>query len=404
MTSTHARSYRTQLRHKVRKDFVLRNLIWSVLRPTFGSSRALRERFSVFLRTSEIEEVGKLVAERPAEAMFRPTGDLASYFETYFREPGDIYRDGVLRLTKTFVAYELRDCRQFSLSGHLAHLPSQTLVRLGMQSPRTMVPLRVIEKQTPHRYTRHLEVPGVSLTLIPLSEAKPHYGHFLLQRLRWLLNMLELVPELRTGTILAIESSPSYERTALDALQRRHPGLRVCFVSKDTCVVPERLLVSRERMTHDIGWFASAAELADVRKLYMDAYNISPTAAPHRKLYLSRNDRKLRKLSNEQEVLGILQSLDYEFIFPAALTHVAQVEAFSQAKEVFVPSGSALTNVIFSNPGTRVILTGPSDLQQPFWVGLVLQMGQDFVFLPGSASGHHDSFSLDPNLVERALS
>lgn len=273
-----------------------------------------------------------------------------------------------------------------------------------MHSPRTTVPLRVVEKQIPHRYVRRLEVPGLSLTLIPLSESKPHYGHFVLQRLRWLLSMLEVVPEARSGTILAIESSPSYERAALDALQKRHPALKVRFVARDTCIVPERLLVPRERMEHDICWFASAAELAEVRRLYMHAYDIGPTAAPHRKLYLSRNDRKLRNLSNEREVWPVLQSLGYEFILPAELPHPAQVEAFSQAKEVFVPSGSALTNVIFANPGTRVILTGPSDLQEPFWVGIVLQMGQEFRFIPGSESRHHDSFSLDPALVSKSLS
>ena len=73
------------------------------------------------------------------------------------------------------------------------------------------------------------------------------------------------------------------------------------------------------------------------------------------------------------------------------------------ASHVFAPSGSALANLIFCMPGTKVLMTAPKDVKILFWVGLALAMGHNFHFLDGEGSGLRQRFSLDQRLLAEAL-
>jgi capsular polysaccharide biosynthesis protein len=91
-------------------------------------------------------------------------------------------------------------------------------------------------------------------------------------------------------------------------------------------------------------------------------------AQSHRtKLFVRRSgsgDVSSRTISNENELLGALDSLGFHVIEPGRMSLREQVSAFHQADVVVSPHGSSLANLIFCRPGTKVL-----DLMPDGWVG-----------------------------------
>ncbi len=96
-------------------------------------------------------------------------------------------------------------------------------------------------------------------------------------------------------------------------------------------------------------------------------------AAPRadRRLYISRlnwsqSGRSVRVLMNEAELIARLESEGFEVIEPEGVTLSEQVRVFSSARLIVGPAGSALYNVVFCQPGTKII-----DIEsEPYWVAL----------------------------------
>lgn len=82
---------------------------------------------------------------------------------------------------------------------------------------------------------------------------------------------------------------------------------------------------------------------------------------PERKLYLQR--KRGRKIVNEHELLEQLYKKGFEIIHSENLSVSQQAYLFSEAKFIIAPHGAALTNLVFCEPGTKVI-----DIFSPEWV------------------------------------
>jgi hypothetical protein len=89
-----------------------------------------------------------------------------------------------------------------------------------------------------------------------------------------------------------------------------------------------------------------------------------------RKLYISRRSwsgsfaANHRVLLNEVELAGHLAREGFEIIAPQAMSSQQQIEAFSSADVIVGASGSAMFNVVFSHPGTRLL-----DIEsEPHWI------------------------------------
>jgi capsular polysaccharide biosynthesis protein len=71
-----------------------------------------------------------------------------------------------------------------------------------------------------------------------------------------------------------------------------------------------------------------------------------------------------RRMVNEAELIERLRELGFEIVEPQNLTMREQIEMFSSAELVVGPSGSAMFNVVFCEPGTKVI-----DIEsEPHWI------------------------------------
>lgn len=88
-----------------------------------------------------------------------------------------------------------------------------------------------------------------------------------------------------------------------------------------------------------------------------------------RRLYVSRMGQarrgaSTRQMLNEAEVAVAVAALGFEIIEPEQLSPAEQIAAFASADIVVGPAGSAMFNVAFCRPGTKVL-----DIEsEPFWI------------------------------------
>lgn len=74
-----------------------------------------------------------------------------------------------------------------------------------------------------------------------------------------------------------------------------------------------------------------------------------------KRIIVSRGSSTTRRWLNENECMQLLDSLDFKLFDPSNLSLSQQVEAFSNAEIILGPHGAGLTNILFCNPGTKVI-------------------------------------------------
>ncbi|MDC1490386.1 glycosyltransferase family 61 protein [bacterium] len=73
------------------------------------------------------------------------------------------------------------------------------------------------------------------------------------------------------------------------------------------------------------------------------------------RIIVSRGSSTTRRWLNENDCKESLNTLGFELIDPSKLSLSEQVKAFSSAEIILGPHGAGLTNIMFCNPGTKVI-------------------------------------------------
>jgi len=74
-----------------------------------------------------------------------------------------------------------------------------------------------------------------------------------------------------------------------------------------------------------------------------------------RRIYISRSDASMKRIINEEEVIEFLKPFGFKPVILSTMSVAEQALLFSEAEMVIGRHGSGLTNLVFCNPGTRVI-------------------------------------------------
>lgn len=86
------------------------------------------------------------------------------------------------------------------------------------------------------------------------------------------------------------------------------------------------------------------------------------------KLYISRDDAKKRKIINETDVLSTIDRFGFVRVKLSQLSVSEQANLFASAEIVISPHGASLSNLVFCDPGTKVIELFPPRYANPcFW-------------------------------------
>ncbi len=94
----------------------------------------------------------------------------------------------------------------------------------------------------------------------------------------------------------------------------------------------------------------------------------SPHSKTPKRIYFSRKNASHRRVENEEEVLCLLEKYGFECILPESLSVIETASLISNAEAIIAPHGSGMLNMVFCQPGTKVIELFSSHLYRDCWV------------------------------------
>ncbi|KQS56419.1 hypothetical protein ASG17_10540 [Brevundimonas sp. Leaf363] len=127
-------------------------------------------------------------------------------------------------------------------------------------------------------------------------------------------------------------------------------------------VGPTRIARMRLLAPMALGRYDLSPRLVEALGNHPSVQGVWPRAP--RALYVERGDVKMRRVVNEDAVLSIAAAMGLEVFDPGAHSMIEQVRAFRDADLIVAVHGAALTNLVYSRPGTRVIEIVPEGYDQ----------------------------------------
>lgn len=169
------------------------------------------------------------------------------------------------------------------------------------------------------------------------------YAHWLLEELPRLLTL----PPRECETTIAHAVTP-YQRAALALAQLPDVILTPKRFSHYAC---EQLLVPALQGANG---HPTPFSVALVRE-FAAPLGGSGTRGFGEKLYLTRENARRRKISNEPALWARLRAAGFARVALEELSWAEQIAAFRAARVIVAPHGAGLANLVFCAPGTRVV-------------------------------------------------
>ncbi len=127
----------------------------------------------------------------------------------------------------------------------------------------------------------------------------------------------------------------------------------------------ERLAVAS--IPHELGYPKWTCDF--LRSEFSSKLGLQPN--PHRtaKIYISRGDAVRRRIVNEPDVIALLSQHGFQPYVLETMSLVDQIRLFHSAAAIVAPHGAGLTNLTFSQPGTKVVEMFANDWRPPcYWM------------------------------------
>jgi capsular polysaccharide biosynthesis protein len=131
---------------------------------------------------------------------------------------------------------------------------------------------------------------------------------------------------------------------------------------------------------------------------------------PRRALYLTRQGENRRPLIEEAALAAQAEAMGFDVLAPETLSLTDQVRLFAEARAVVGASGAALTNLMWMQPGARVVVLTKEETAAPFWPDLARCNDLSLCWLTGRSPAHYrwahltnSPFSVRLDVAETAL-
>lgn len=112
----------------------------------------------------------------------------------------------------------------------------------------------------------------------------------------------------------------------------------------------------------------------------------------NRKLYVSRAGK--RRVKNETEVIEVLQQFGFEILPDIDRSIDEQIRLFQEAAVVVGPHGAGFTNLLWCQPGTKVIEFFNGGYTPPYFYYIARVLGLDYSYMV-EPSSHSEHWSLE---------
>jgi hypothetical protein len=171
------------------------------------------------------------------------------------------------------------------------------------------------------------------------------------------------------------------------------------FVRRDEVLLCNSLLMPTH--TAPSGHFRDEV-LQGVRKTLLSAFGDSNYKGEGERIYISRRAAGRRRIANEDDILRILNKLDFQLICAEDLSFQDQVKLFSRARYLASNHGAGLTNMLFMKDGARVLeLRHASDYVNNCYFVLASALKFDYFYqLCVPKPDQSDSKTADPHTAD----
>ncbi|CAH6920802.1 Capsular biosynthesis protein [Vibrio chagasii] len=224
-----------------------------------------------------------------------------------------------------------------------------------------------------------LEIDGLAISL--LKEHSTNYYHWMTEVIPKLVSIIDSIPNKDEKVVILIEEGvPKQSVTVIDILLSEFENLEyeLCEVKKGQLVHCENLIYCTPLWTSldntrylpnpKKEFFVSSDCLKRVKSKISKNIILNSQNLPNKKIYLQRENSKLRKLSNVLDLEKLLYKKGFDFVDPGALDFWEQYDVFSQADTIIGASGAAFTNLLFMKPGSTAISLYPSAQSTNYYV------------------------------------
>jgi capsular polysaccharide biosynthesis protein len=178
-------------------------------------------------------------------------------------------------------------------------------------------------------------------------------------------------------------------------------GLALFGVKPEQIVEIDRAPVIFERMLYPMPvaihpWVKSPNAIAVLETL---PDRIGAARDGPKRIYVTRNAGKTRRLTNEDAVIDVLRPLGFVVVDPGQLSFADQIRLFAGAERIVGNCGAGLTNLVFAPRGVSVFaLTTPFMQDDFFWDLTELKQGRYFSLYgvsPDPVRGPKSDFSIN---------
>ena len=103
------------------------------------------------------------------------------------------------------------------------------------------------------------------------------------------------------------------------------------------------------------------------------------TSSP-KKIYVSRRNKKVRKVINEKELIYVLEKLGFSTIYFEDYPIIEQIKIASESSQIIGIHGAGLQNINFCKKGTKILELFPPNYQVTFFYinSIISQFDYDF--------------------------
>jgi hypothetical protein len=263
----------------------------------------------------------------------------------------------------------------------------------------------------PRRYDiRTLDSGELHYALTPPAPAIAHVFHWLFDYVTPLMTWLEQRQDKEPVRPIVNARLTEFQRRTLDYLTSRYALLPAVQVAPDEAAFAKRIAVSivepwTPRAIQVAAGITSLNGLGDFLSGGVDA-------SVRRRIYISRNDAKLRRVANERELAAVLARYGFKPIVLKGKPIAEQVRLLREAEAVAAPHGAGLTHIAWMQRGAAVIEFFPSphgprgapkNATADYWI-VSQQKGLDYeAHEARPQTNRHDLFEIPPALLDAVL-
>jgi hypothetical protein len=205
----------------------------------------------------------------------------------------------------------------------------------------------------PHKLRRLPDTTAYYNFMAPIP-ARGHVFHWLFNSIVPLLAFLENGGREQSLALIVNAKPSEFQSLTLDYLKRRYGITAIEPLGEREAVCVPRLLapIPVPHIPRALQSPLGLACLDDLAEFLSEGASVG--TAP-RRIYVSRDDARLRRVLNESEILPLLNEAEFEPVALSRLPIGRQVSLFRHAEAVVAPHGAGLAHIAWCRPGTRVV-------------------------------------------------